>query len=61
MNLALINQLMEEDENEMLAQQLQQQDYGGGMPSGANANLADANMGMPMDDGGLGIRQADEQ
>lgn len=59
MNLALINQLMEEDENEMLAQQLQSQDYGGGMPS--DANLGGANMGMPMDDGGMGVRQADEQ
>ena len=51
--------MMEEDENEMLANQMQNDMFGGGGP-GAGMGAAGGGFGFG-DDGGAGVRQADQQ
>ena len=51
----IFNQFMDENEDELLAQRLQDEAYGGG----GNAMGANAGFGMPLDDGGANVRQAD--
>lgn len=50
----IFNQFMDDNEDELLAQRLQDEAYGGG---GAASNSAGGNaFGMPMDDGGANVR-----
>ena len=51
----IFNQFMNENEDELLAQRLQDEAYGGeGNFGGANTGF-----GMQLDDGGANVRQAD--
>ena len=57
LNAALIQQMMDEDENEIMANQMMQHDLGGGQPGG----LGGADGGLPFGmDEGANVRAADQ-